>query len=102
MLQQTLREIEKNCIDDCSTDGARDILHTYIKKDPKCKKHRKCLCTSYASIYLSAKSELLTQIFRNSKKLFTYRLPSDIQKWNKILCFALRAYENGKNFIYGV
>lgn len=34
---QTLREIEIICVDDCSSDGSRDILKAYTQKDPRIK-----------------------------------------------------------------
>ncbi len=37
LIGQTLQDIEIICIDDCSTDKSLEILHDYMKKDPRVK-----------------------------------------------------------------
>lgn len=34
---QTLHDIEIICVDDCSTDGSREVLKTYAQRDPRVK-----------------------------------------------------------------
>lgn len=106
VINQTLREIEIICIDDCSTDNSYSILEIYSKKDSRIIVQKNSVNSGSGfsrNIALSkANGEYIGFVDSDDfidKNYYEY-LYNTAKKYNTDMCFTLNWREGKKDYVY--